>query len=148
MMKISCTKLNFKSITQAPIEIYKLIEKTKKCVIIISNTKMMSRRYTMKGEAKGFKWIKEKLFEIPFFQRPYVWKEDNWEELWNNIVLNSAGEMPFIGSFILQIKDDRGLTKYTVIDGQQRLVTLSILIKAFLDSSSSDLKKIVIIPMR
>lgn len=47
--------------------------------------------------------------------------------------------MPFIGSFILQIKDDRGLVNYIVIDGQQRLTTLSILIKAFLDSSS-DLK--------
>ena len=93
----------------------------------------------MKGEAQNFKWFKDRIFEIPFFQRPYVWKEDNWEELWNNIVLNSAEEMPFIGSFILQIKDDRGLVNYIVIDGQQRLTTLSILIKAFLDSSS-DLK--------
>ena len=91
----------------------------------------MSRRYTMKGEAQNFKWFKDRIFEIPFFQRPYVWKEDNWEELWNNIVLNSAEEMPFIGSFILQIKDDRGLVNYIVIDGQQRLTTLSILIKAF-----------------
>lgn len=93
----------------------------------------------MKGEAQNFEWFKGRIFEVPFFQRPYVWKEDNWEELWNNIVLNSAEEMPFIGSFILQIKDDRGLLNYIVIDGQQRLTTLSILIKAFLDSSS-DLK--------
>lgn len=93
----------------------------------------------MKGEAQNFKWFQERLFEIPFFQRPYVWKEDNWEELWNNIVYNSAEEMPFIGSFILQVNDERGLKKYIVIDGQQRLTTLSILIKAFLDSSN-DLK--------
>ena len=93
----------------------------------------------MKGEAQNFKWFKDRIFEIPFFQSTYVWKEDNWEELWNNIVLNSTEEMPFIGSFILQIKDDRGLVNYIVIDGQQRLTTLLILIKAFLDSSS-DLK--------
>lgn len=89
----------------------------------------------MKGEAQNFSWFKDKQFEIPFFQRPYVWKEDNWDELWNNIVNNSTNEMPFIGSFILQTKDTKGLTKYIVIDGQQRLTTLSILIKAFLDSS-------------
>lgn len=93
----------------------------------------------MKGEAQNFNWFKDRLFEIPFFQRPYVWKEDNWEELWNNIVFNSSEEMPFIGSFILQIKSERGLVDYVVIDGQQRLTTLSILIKAFLDSSN-DLK--------
>ena len=93
----------------------------------------------MKGEAQNFSWFKDKLFEIPFFQRPYVWKEDNWEELWNNISINSSNEMPFIGSFILQVKDTKGLTKYIVIDGQQRLTTLSIFIKAFLDSSN-DLK--------
>lgn len=93
----------------------------------------------MKGEAQNFNWFKDKLFEIPFFQRPYVWKEDNWDELWNNISVNSSNEMPFIGSFILQTKDTKGSSKYIVIDGQQRLTTLSILIKAFLDSST-DLK--------
>lgn len=54
-------------------------------------------------------------------------------------MFNSSEEMPFIGSFILQIKSERGLVDYVVIDGQQRLTTLSILIKAFLDSSN-DLK--------
>lgn len=89
----------------------------------------------MKGEAQSFDWFKDKLFEIPFFQRPYVWKEENWEELWNNIVFSTSDEMPFIGSFILQTEEINNLTKYMVIDGQQRLITLSILIKAFLDSS-------------
>lgn len=94
----------------------------------------------MKGEAQSLNWISDdRLFEIPFFQRPYVWKDDNWDELWNNIVLSSDSGMPFIGSFILQEKDNFGLKKYTVIDGQQRLTTLSILIKAFLDCSN-DLK--------
>lgn len=93
----------------------------------------------MKGEAQSFNWLKDKIFEIPFFQRPYVWKEDNWDELWNSIVSNPLNEMPFMGSFILQVKDTKGQIKYTVIDGQQRLTTLSILIKSFLDSSA-DLK--------
>lgn len=57
----------------------------------------------MKGEAQSLNWISDdRLFEIPFFQRPYVWKDDNWDELWNNIVLSSDSGMPFIGSFILQ----------------------------------------------
>lgn len=94
----------------------------------------------MIGEAKNFDWFKDKVFEIPFFQRPYVWKEENWEELWNNINVSSIDGMPFIGSFIVQIKDTKGQIKYIVIDGQQRLTTLSILIKAFLDSSSDLMK--------
>ncbi len=87
----------------------------------------------MKGEAKTLEWIKDKMFEVPFFQRPYVWNEDNWDELWESIKNSKNGEMPFIGSFILQEKLGEQPTKYLVIDGQQRLTTFSILIKAYLE---------------
>lgn len=87
----------------------------------------------MKGEAKSLDWIKDKMFEVPFFQRPYVWNEDNWGELWESIKNSKSGEMPFIGSFILQEKPGEQPVKFLVIDGQQRLTTLSILIKSYLE---------------
>ncbi len=87
----------------------------------------------MEGQARTLHWFSEDkvILEIPFFQRPYVWSEDEWQELIESINNSADGAMPFIGSFILQktnVKD-----RYLVIDGQQRITTLSILIKAFLD---------------
>lgn len=86
----------------------------------------------MEGTAQTLYWFQNESVkvEVPFFQRPYVWDEVDWDELIESI--NSANEnsMPFIGSFILQKLTDR----YYVIDGQQRITTLSVLIKAFLDT--------------
>ena len=81
-------------------------------------------------------WFQEgdKKLEVPFFQRPYVWDEDNWLTLVSNIKDAKSNKMPFIGSFILQKKTD---DCYWVIDGQQRITTLTILIKSFLDADNS-----------
>lgn len=71
---------------------------------------------------------------IPFFQRAYVWKEEQWARLIEDMeYISSTGKDYFLGSIILKsmptpscgtIGDMR-----TVIDGQQRLTTLSIFIK-------------------
>lgn len=72
--------------------------------------------------------------EIPFFQRGYVWNEDNWEELIDNLLDDKQSH--FWGSIIL--KQQQVLTgqvpRCSVIDGQQRLTTLSILLRACYDS--------------
>lgn len=73
-------------------------------------------------------------FKIPFFQRSYVWDEINWQLLLDDLLQEKH---QFFGSIIL-----KHLTKKTgdsrsvalVIDGQQRLTTLSILLKALNDS--------------
>ena len=67
---------------------------------------------------------------IPFFQRTYVWNEENWENLFEG--LSNKAEGHFLGSIILkQLHSSSGEPKkLEVIDGQQRLTTLSILIKA------------------
>lgn len=76
-------------------------------------------------------------YKIPFFQRRYVWKEENWEELLNS--LSDKNDCPFLGSVILQKhKDANGKLFWTVIDGQQRLTTFSVLMRACFD----ELKKI------
>jgi uncharacterized protein with ParB-like and HNH nuclease domain len=72
--------------------------------------------------------------EIPRYQRKYDWKQDDAAELWNTIIESydektSKPDGPFLGNIILQ-KDVTG--KFAVIDGQQRLTTLTILLIALL----------------
>lgn len=82
-------------------------------------------------------------FIIPFFQRSYVWRTDNWLELWENIteVINDLeiGENSehFIGTIIVQQAQTEklGSLVYNLIDGQQRLTTLCLLLRALHDSS-------------
>lgn len=71
----------------------------------------------------------KKLF-VPQFQRDYSWDEDNWEDLWNDI-LNSYRDntVHYMGSVVLQNEDNKN---YYIIDGQQRFATLSILILAII----------------
>ena len=69
---------------------------------------------------------------VPFFQRPYVWDQEDWEELINSINSSPDATMPFLGSLILQ-KNNHD-SKLVIIDGQQRITTLSVLIKALIDN--------------
>ena len=75
----------------------------------------------------------ECFLEVPFFQRAYVWNRDNWEELLNT--LSQEPSSIFLGAVILQKREKDGshVKSYAVIDGQQRLTTLSILLCACYD---------------
>ncbi len=72
-------------------------------------------------------------YDIPFFQRAYVWKEDNWKELFED--LSSSKRSHFLGSIILknELVSAGDNSRYFVIDGQQRLTTLSVLLRACYD---------------
>jgi len=75
-----------------------------------------------------------RILEIPFFQRAYVWDETQWERLLDDVENVSRTRTPyFMGSVILkqQLTDTTGAVGDVriVIDGQQRLTTLSILLK-------------------
>lgn len=75
-----------------------------------------------------------RMLEIPFFQRAYVWDENQWERLLEDVENVSRTHTPyFMGSVILKQKLTETSTTVgdirTVIDGQQRLTTLSILLK-------------------
>jgi hypothetical protein len=74
-------------------------------------------------------------FEIPDYQRPYAWTTEQAEELFNDLMsamqdarTNGATSQYFLGSIVL-IKNDRD-PKAMVVDGQQRLTTLTILFAA------------------
>lgn len=89
------------------------------------------RFLTMEGKVK-----------IPFFQRTYVWDEDNWEDLIEEF-LDDEKANNFLGAIILkQLPSVSGKPKeLEVIDGQQRLTTISILLKALYDSFPEDIKQ-------
>ena len=66
-----------------------------------------------------------KIYKVPEFQRDYSWDEDNWEDLWNDILtINESDESHYMGSIVLL---NKGNSNYQVIDGQQRFTTLSII---------------------
>ena len=71
-------------------------------------------------------------YQIPRFQRDYSWQEDHWEDLWLDILetLKEGGEPAhYMGYLVLQSSDDK---QHNVIDGQQRLTTISLIVLAVL----------------
>ena len=83
-------------------------------------------------------------FLIPDYQRPYAWDEQQCQTLWDDIFLFSfpdnnyeafdENEEYFLGS-IVTFKNEKG--KSEVIDGQQRLTTLMLILRAFYDKFAS-----------
>lgn len=81
------------------------------------------------------KLLNNAIYQIPRNQRLYTWNEQNWNDLYNDIMLvaDETAKSHFLGSIVLkQEEGDTGVDVYTVIDGQQRILTLSILINAIL----------------
>lgn len=98
-------------------------------------------------------------FQIPVYQRPYVWTRDKqWEPLWNDVAatarqyarsLHKAGPDPrdrteaerlarphFLGAIVVEPIHTvvGGLERRSVVDGQQRLTTLQLLLRGVLDA--------------
>ncbi|GHS34277.1 hypothetical protein VN1156_09220 [Helicobacter pylori] len=77
------------------------------------------------------------VFSIPVYQRNYTWEEENCEKLLQDIVSISQNKKThFMGSitYILHLIDEekslRKLQEFVIIDGQQRVTTLMLLLKA------------------
>lgn len=89
------------------------------------------------AEAKSISEIFSKFFSIPAYQRDYVWREENIEAFFNDILesFNSnANKDYFMGNLLLARHPENSASCF-VIDGQQRLTTSYILLKLFLDFS-------------
>ena len=79
-------------------------------------------------------------YRIPQFQRPYAWSEKQWQPLWEDArkmadrILDQEKDLipHFMGSIVLQpMKSADGkISRVLVVDGQQRLTTLQLLLKA------------------
>ena len=87
-------------------------------------------------------------YHIPFFQRPYVWKVENWQEFIESVieqveVSDDSESEHFIGTIIVQQKESTkiGAIEYDLVDGQQRLTTICLLLKALQDLAQKDATK-------
>lgn len=66
-------------------------------------------------------------YQIPRFQRDYTWKQEQWEDLWSDIETLPTEKYHYLGYIVLQRQSQHD---YLVIDGQQRLITLSLVVLA------------------
>ncbi len=78
--------------------------------------------------------LKDKLYyQIPIYQRPYQWTEENCEKLLDDLFFNYEDDKKsdyFCGSLVLiAISEDSKVKTYDVVDGQQRLSTFILLAK-------------------
>jgi uncharacterized protein with ParB-like and HNH nuclease domain len=86
-------------------------------------------------------------FEVPFFQRAYVWGEENWATLWEHaltVLEDYEQRKPkehFIGTIITKQKPAEllGESVNELIDGQQRVTTVALFLKAISDASNGQL---------
>ena len=84
-----------------------------------------------------------KQYCIPVFQRDYAWTSEQCEKLFEDIVLAyKRDRLHFCGAFVYaQLPTKKHIDRYIIIDGQQRLTSLYILIKALADSAADEAEK-------
>jgi uncharacterized protein with ParB-like and HNH nuclease domain len=82
----------------------------------------------------------QRQYVIPLFQRPYSWESPQWTTLWQDLAELCEEENPrshFIGSIVTMPSKcvPEGVTKFILIDGQQRLTTLLVMLAAIRDKA-------------
>jgi uncharacterized protein with ParB-like and HNH nuclease domain len=87
-------------------------------------------------------------FIVPLFQRPYTWNERNWKTLWDDVMAtyraNGQGDhitaAHFLGSIVTKSlpSTPEGVSPFLLVDGQQRLTTITILLAAIRDQIRPD----------
>ena len=81
------------------------------------------------------KLLNDAIYCIPRNQRRYVWNTQNWADLYDDVelVVDGISKSHFIGSIVLKDEGkDEGLQKYTIIDGQQRVLTLTVFLASIM----------------
>ncbi len=87
----------------------------------------------------------EKQFVIPIYQRVYSWEKEQCKQLWDDIVKTGGNDQMnghFIGSIVF-VQDGIYTTNYNellIIDGQQRLTTITLLFIALRNHLSDEVK--------
>ncbi len=79
-------------------------------------------------------------YHVPLFQRSYTWRERNWSELWNDVletVQSPHKRKHFFGAVVSKSENvpQSSVTRYLLIDGQQRLTTVFLLLCALRDEA-------------
>lgn len=72
-----------------------------------------------------------KSYGVPPYQRDYSWKQEHWEDLWEDLLtIEASSEDHYMGAVVLESGERK---QFRIIDGQQRMATLSIVILACTD---------------
>jgi Protein of unknown function DUF262/Protein of unknown function (DUF1524) len=76
-------------------------------------------------------------FEIPSYQRPYAWEEQQAQELLTDFIeaMDNGDDVYFLGSIVLIKEPHKPLSR--VVDGQQRLTTLTIILSVLRDLTTN-----------
>ncbi|MCQ2841284.1 DUF262 and DUF1524 domain-containing protein [Helicobacter pylori] len=82
-------------------------------------------------------------FVIPIYQRLYSWKKEQCEQLWDDIIKIGGNDKMngyFIGSILYVLDGNTPSSPLLIIDGQQRLTTITLLLIALRNHSSDEVK--------
>ncbi|OAJ33827.1 hypothetical protein A0O36_01965 [Piscirickettsiaceae bacterium NZ-RLO1] len=82
---------------------------------------------------------RNRLYRIPYYQRPYSWEKEHTVALINDIYesyTDDHSNEPYFVGCMVSIKTDENI--YEVVDGQQRLITLTVIISKLADLISKD----------
>ena len=104
---------------------------------------MVQKTFEAKDVALEKLFDNDYLFRMPEYQRPYSWTPEQAEELLNDLLGamddETTAEPYFLGSIVLIARPDS--REHEVIDGQQRLTTLTMLFCVFRELAGSDDEK-------
>ncbi|CAC9458758.1 DUF262 domain-containing protein [bacterium endosymbiont of Bathymodiolus sp. 5 South] len=78
-------------------------------------------------------------YNVPRFQRDYSWDQEQWEDLWEDIE-NLQEEEHYMGYIVLQ-RNEGDKNNFSIIDGQQRLITLSLFVLAAMSGIQTLIKE-------
>lgn len=70
-------------------------------------------------------------YKIPRYQRPYTWDDDQVSEFWNDLMSDEGSS--FLGSLIFNYENYENTRSIDIIDGQQRLLTITIFVAVLRD---------------
>ena len=84
-------------------------------------------------------------YKIPVYQRNYEWSREQCDMLFNDIVVAAKNnKLHFCGSIVFQpMMPIHGINNHIIIDGQQRLTTIYILIKALADMALNEAERMI-----
>lgn len=87
----------------------------------MTNSHLLNTRTTNYLELVG----NGRIYRVPPYQRDYSWTEEQWEDLWKDILAlrSPIEERHYMGAMVVKTVSDR---EFLIIDGQQRLATLSL----------------------
>lgn len=74
-------------------------------------------------------------FVIPVYQRNYAWEQEQCDQLFVDILnINSSDKQHFLGTITYIVHSGDNSIEFTIIDGQQRITTIMLLLKAIQDN--------------